>query len=485
MASIAKDNRGWRILFTAPDGARKTLRLGRIDKKAADSIRCHVEALLVAKVAGVPVRAETAVWLANIGATLRERLVRCGLVEPARAMTLGEFLAEFFQSRASDYKPASRIAWGQVGKALVAFFGADCPLPAVTPDKADAFRQSMVAAGLRPTTIHKRLQHARMFLEHAKRRGLVDVNPFEYVRHRPGDVSERRAYVPAADVLRMMDYCPNNTWRLLLALARFAGLRIPSEAFSLRWHDVDWARGRLTVPSPKTQGHGKPYRVIPLFALLQPYLETVWDEAPEGAEYIIPEEYRRRAQGPDGWRNANLRTTLAKIIRRAGLEPWPRLWHNLRASCESDLAQSFPLAVVAKWLGNTPSIALRHYVDPTDAAFEQAANWIPANGVQSEHSHSGANSGARGAQKAAQHIPAARGKMEKNSSQPLGDCDSVQRLACHNSLLHKDLVEAAGIEPASRDISAIASTCVAGSFPPSPPLPPTGRVKNGLAGNEI
>lgn len=60
------------------------------------------------------------------------------------------------------------------------------------------------------------------------------------------------------------------------------------------------------------------------------------------------------------------------------MEAWPRLWHSLRASCESDLAQSFPLAVVAKWLGNTPSVALRHYVDPTDAAFTIAANWVPA-----------------------------------------------------------------------------------------------------------
>jgi hypothetical protein len=33
-------------------------------------------------------------------------------------------------------------------------------------------------------------------------------------------------------------------------------------------------------------------------------------------------------------------------------------------------------------------------------------------------------------------------------------------------------MEAAGIEPASRDVSVKASTCVAGSFKPSPRLPP-------------
>ena len=70
----------------------------------------------------------------------------------------------------------------------------------------------------------------------------------------------------------------------------------------------------------------------------------------------------------------------------------------MRASCESDLAQSFPLAVVTKWLGNTPSVALRHYVDPTEAAFDAAQKWTPAEG--------GAKCGALEAQNRAQHVPA-------------------------------------------------------------------------------
>lgn len=176
--------------------------------------------------------------------------------------------------------------------------------------------------------------------------------------------------------LKIIEVCPNVWWRLLIALARFGGLRIPSEAFSLRRAlsigiAADW---RCRVP--KTEGHGKAYRIIPIFKFLRPYLEEAWDAAQEGDEYVFPWNYRR-AQGPGGWANANLRTTLTKVIRRAGLEPWPRLWHNLRASCESDLAQAFPLATAAKWLGNTPSIALRHYVDPTDAAYAQALNWSP------------------------------------------------------------------------------------------------------------
>ena len=65
---------------------------------------------------------------------------------------------------------------------------------------------------------------------------------------------------------RAIEYAPNGTWRLLIALSRFAGLRTPSEAFSLRWQDVDWERQRLTITSPKTEHlAGRGYRVIPLF----------------------------------------------------------------------------------------------------------------------------------------------------------------------------------------------------------------------------
>src|SRR4029078_2084152 len=168
--------------------------------------------------------------------------------------------------------------------------------------------------------------------------------------------------------------------RLLVALARFGGLRIPSEAFSLTWGDVDWERGRLSIPSPKTEHSGKTHRVIPLVPLLCPHLEAAFAEADEETVYVFPEEYRRRVQGERGWGGATLRTTFGEVIRRAGVEPWPRVWHSLRASCESDLAQSFPLAVGTKWLGNTPSVALRHYVDPTEAAFDLAQTWMPAAG---------------------------------------------------------------------------------------------------------
>lgn len=269
--------------------------------------------------------ADLAEWVAGLEPQLATKLARVGLMpelDTKPMATLGESLEAWHASREGDYKPASLPNWRQVINALKEFLGADNPLREVTPAKAEDFRQSMLAANLRPTTIHKRLQHARMFFEHARRQGMVDSNPFEFVRHRPGDASERRAYVPVADVERAIEHAPNGALKLLVALSRYAGLRVPSEALSLRWQDVDWERRRLTVPSPKTEHiAGRAYRVIPQFPEIRPYLEAAWDQAPDGAEYIFPEEYRRRAQGPDGWANVNLRTALLRVLRNAGLEP--------------------------------------------------------------------------------------------------------------------------------------------------------------------
>ncbi|HBB74015.1 MAG TPA: integrase, partial [Planctomycetaceae bacterium] len=42
----------------------------------------------------------------------------------------------------------------------------------------------------------------------------------------------------------ILDACPSVDWRLLVALARLAGLRCPSEIGALTWGDINWEKGR-------------------------------------------------------------------------------------------------------------------------------------------------------------------------------------------------------------------------------------------------
>lgn len=118
-----------------------------------------------------------------------------------------------------------------------------------------------------------------------------------------------------------------------------------------------WEQDQITVRSRKTKHHeGKEFRRVPLFPELVEYLETVFNAAPDGTAFVI-----RTA------RNANHRTRLEKIIRRAGLEPWAKLFQNLRATRATELAVEFPGHVAAEWTGHSQKIAEKHYWRVTEA----------------------------------------------------------------------------------------------------------------------
>ena len=58
----------------------------------------------------------------------------------------------------------------------------------------------------------------------------------------------------------------------------------------------------------------------------------------------------------------NMREAVLKAIYKLGLTPWPRLYHSLRASCETDLMRHFPPHVVCSWIGNSIQVAHNHYL---------------------------------------------------------------------------------------------------------------------------
>src|SRR5207247_9674305 len=94
-----------------------------------------------------------------------------------------------------------------------------------------------------------------------------------------------------------------------------------------------------------------------------PHLEEALQAAEPGTVHVIT-RYRDAT--------ANLRTELERIIKRAGLEWWDRVWHNLRASRQNELAAVYPIHIVCRWIGNSALIANKHYLSGTDDYFEAA-----------------------------------------------------------------------------------------------------------------
>lgn len=416
MASLVREPGGrWAVLVMVPctDGGRKKrprIRLGEMSKRQAEGIQTHIEHLASDRASGQPVNPDTAAWLGKIGDDLHGRLARAGLVEPRQAQeraTLGVFLADY--RKRPDVSEGTRVAWGQTMRSLKECFGPGKELASITEGGAEDFKAFLVNEGLASATIARRVSYARQFFKMARKRGLVVSNPFIDVKATSHAPTERQRFIERATIDRILTAC-NPTWRLITVLCRYGGLRSPSETLSLKLTGIDWERERVTIDSPKGKRDGKGTRIIPLFPELYDELLAASERAEPGEVYVVngpdADVYRRAAQGPEGWRNANLRTQFERILTRAGVEAWPKLFQNLRASRETELAAEYPIHVVTAWLGNTPKVAMRHYLQVTDSDFDRAAK-------------SGANSGARAAQIPAQPVQADNGHNPQSPTQPL------------------------------------------------------------------
>lgn len=289
---------------------------------------------------------------------------------------------------------------------LIEYFGEPRPLGDITPGDADDWRRWLATEDrkldgnvrrkkLGENTIRRRCGVARQFFRAALRKRLLTENPCGEMKGISVQSNRARDYfVPHEDAAKVIEACLDAGWRLLFALSRFGGLRCPSEHLALRWAGVDWENKRLRIRSPKTEHfEGQESRVIPISPEIRPYLDDVWELAKAAVLAMEPKE-RVKAHVITRYRdsNVNLRTQLERIIGRAGLKPWPKLFQNLRATRATELAAEYLANVAADWLGHSTMVAQKHYWRTTDADFEKAtAEESLQNPVQSEAASDGSN----------------------------------------------------------------------------------------------
>lgn len=389
MASLIQDKNGtYRVQVLTADGQRVTIRLGRGTSPAqADTFKTHVELVQLAQRHQTAVPSDTARWVLKIDDRLHKGLVRAGLAEPRGGpATLGDLLERFFADL--DVKPGTATHYGHTRRCLTAYFGASRGLATITEADADGFRQYLreqalrvkgvqqrgaakpaAVVGLSPATVARRVKVARQIFRRAVRWKMVPADPFAEVKAGQQVNPARQRFITREDTQAIIDACPGPQWRLIVALARYGGLRCPSEILRLTWEEVLWSRNRIWVPSPKTEHHaGKDHRMIPLYPELRPYLLEVFEAAEPGTERVIT-EYPVTTP--------NLRTQLHRIMRRAGLTPGVKMWQNMRSTRETELAERWPIHLVCKWMGNTRAVAQEHYLQVRDSDFDQAAQAIP------------------------------------------------------------------------------------------------------------
>jgi len=340
--------------------------------KVARSWKSRIEAILADRHLNRPHDAETARWIAGLDETMLARLRRAGLAEGVglAQTTLGVFLDNCLASMTC--KPQTRIFYGHTKRCLEAFFGTTHVLRTIGPSDADAWRAWLAEhEKLAPATIARRVIAARTLWRSAIRWKLASENPFEGIKGGHQSNEERKRFIPQEVIERAIAEAPDAEWRCIIALSRYGGLRCPSEHFALRWVDIDWDRGAIHVTCPKLAHIERcATRRVPLFPELRKHLLDLFSETEAGSEYVIT---KHRLP------STNLRQQFQRILQRAGLPIWPRLFQNLRASRETELMREYDLATVCKWIGNSPEIAARHYATSIDldADFRRAAGLPP------------------------------------------------------------------------------------------------------------
>ncbi len=348
--------------------------MGKMSREAAESVKLRVEQLLTCRITGHGMSRDLSLWVRDLDRVLHGKLASVGLVESRASCRLADAVALFMASKAR-FKPGTRTVCQQAMKDLLAFFGDDFDVRRLTAGRADSWWTWMTQTRkLAPATIGKRVQTTRSMMERVKREGLIEVNPLEHLSGAVTANRQRQKFIDQPTIERVLGVCPCAEWRLIIALARYGGLRVPSELNRLKWADVLWDRDRFTVHASKTEHHaGGGVRHVPIFPELMPHLRESFELAESGAEYVLGDQRN----------TTNLRTHFHRLIKRAGLTPWPKLFQNLRASRETELLASFPIHVVTAWLGNSPKVALEHYAIVRDDDYAKAVQKAVQNAVQS------------------------------------------------------------------------------------------------------
>ena len=429
MASLSSNSNGLRrILFHDIAGNRRCIYLGRMAKKAAEGVRDRIEELIACRVAGIAMTTELATWDRSLTDEFHQKLEQAGLVEPratSATRTVGGLLDKFLDTQL--VKPSTHKSYKQTLDSLREFLGADTLVRSVTPEKAAEWRKWIATQTqgvkkkrttadntLSHATVAKRINVARVVFNRAVEWNIITVSPFASLT--PGtQVNEENEFqIPREWTQPILYACPGSKWRLVFGLARLAGLRIPSEIAGMTWADVNWATGSLTVNGEKTAHHGAGHgiRPVPICPELMELLEEHYEQAAEGTVEVFP----------DIAPTTNLGTTMKKIIIKAGLVPWVRLFDNCRASCENDWADEHPIHNVAEWMGHSVAVAQKHYLRAQDHHFNAV--------VAGAGGRRDADDDARATQNTTQHDPAddrtgSHASLEKAISQALLRSDAM------------------------------------------------------------
>jgi len=247
--------------------------------------------------------------------------------------TLEKFLKRYINNR-TDIRPSTKELYELTKKYLLKFFSSDIRIGRITRVMAADWRAAMANGKLVLNVKGRRIaepsvcihvRNAKTIFNYAVREDLIMFNPFDRLKGAAREPDKDWKHVTSEELDKLLDACPNQGWRLLIALCRLAGLR-RGEALDLTWSDVDWQNHRLRIIARKTGRQ----RVVPIQSRLYEMLLAAFEQAKEGEHRVCP--ISRHCL----WRN------LQTIRTRAGLPRWKDAFKVMRKKLRNRLGSEIP-----------------------------------------------------------------------------------------------------------------------------------------------
>lgn len=321
-----------------------------------------------------------------------------GVMNCGACLTLKELCDRFIKhNEAQGLAPSTIEQRFYTARRLCKFFGSNTKVDDITEQDAETFDDSLgryVAAG-QMAAAHRSgiVKRTKTIFNYAVKLKIIAANPFVDVKAGKQTNRARLFYITESETERILEACEHTNngaeWAAVTALARFQGLRVPSEPRALKWEDVDFIGGKFIktkdgdlIPALRiTAQKTKTIRIMPLFPRTKEILESLHDEQERaGILDECPFVLRKVRM------ITNPGTTFKKIVFRAGVEDYPKPFQNLRASAATDVRREYGTRAESDWIGHDAAIADEHYDMVTADELRKAAGLTPKKDSPKEDS---------------------------------------------------------------------------------------------------
>ncbi|MGL4593267.1 MAG: tyrosine-type recombinase/integrase [Thermoguttaceae bacterium] len=366
---------GWRINYRLAKNTREAICLPssvspelirQFETLVCALVRCHRD--------GVRLSARDSLAIEKLPLDMRCKLSESGLIEPTAEESvprLKAFLQDYKAFR-KDQKDGTQKHDNRLCNYLVEYFG-DVRLDTIKPSDAAKMKcwlmteRSGGRGRLEQTSANRAMTGIKAIFNHAIDCRYLKESPFSKVKGGSTENRSRQYYVSEGEISAVIDSVSSVELKGVLAFARFAGLRIPSEIQDLRFEAFDFSTNIFCVPQSGKTG----FRKVPIFEELRSNLEAL--KAAAGDSPFLFSRMRNCK---------NLGEMVKKSMRQSRLQAWPKFFNNLRSSCITDKERlGWSRSVMDAVFGNSEAIRLSHYVQPMPDADYGRLGGVSMSGV--------------------------------------------------------------------------------------------------------